>query len=106
MIGMPVRLHRRSPTVQAVPKNRGEFIKLQFVDKVVDISVNVQKLTLTVRVPHITELANRSKLARVQHNDKVVDVLVAVHLKTPSSLQCVPCRKLRKSHIRFFDWNS
>ena len=36
------------------------FTKLQFIDKVVDISVNMQKLTPTVQVPHAQQ---KDKLA-------------------------------------------
>ena len=46
MIVVPVRLR------MSRPEKPWRFIKLQFIDKVVDISVNMQKLTPTVRVPH------------------------------------------------------
>ena len=75
-----------------------EIIKLQFSDEVVVVSVDMQRSVQT--------MLKTVEGAQVQHNDKVTDVPVGVHLKTASSSQCVPCRKLRKSHIIFFDGDS
>ena len=65
------------------------FIKLQFIDKVVDISVDMQRSLQTV--------LNTVEGAQVQLNDKLVDVQVEMNRKFTQS---VPCRKPRKSHIR------
>ena len=43
MIDVPVVLHRQIPKVQSVQKKSWRVIKLQFTEKVVDISVDVER---------------------------------------------------------------
>ena len=49
MIDVPVVLHRQIPKVQPVQKKPWRVIKLQFTDKVVDISVDVERSVRTMQ---------------------------------------------------------
>ena len=67
------------------PEEPWRVIKLQFIDKVLDISVNMRRSVRTVQ--------KTVEGAQVQHSDKFVDVLVAVHRKTA---QVLPMRTVQK----------
>ena len=49
VIDVPVVLHRQIPKVQSIQKKTWKVIKLQFTDKVVDISVDVERSVRTVQ---------------------------------------------------------
>ena len=67
MIGVSVRLQRQVSNSSSRPEKRWRFIKLQFIGKVVDISVNMRRSVRTVQ--------KTVEGAQVQDNDKVIDVL-------------------------------
>ena len=74
MIDVPVVLHRQIPKVLSVQKKPWIVIKLQFTDKVVDISVDVERSVRTMQ--------KTVEGAQEKQNDEFVDVQVLPNFRT------------------------
>ena len=72
MIDVPVRLHRQVP-ISSCPQKPWRFFKLQFIDTVVDISVDMQRSVQTV--------LKTVEGAQVQHDHKFVGVRFEMYRK-------------------------
>ena len=81
----PVVQHKKAPTLRTVQKIV-ETPQGQFLDKVVDMLVGVQRQVPVVQ--KMQKIAEVAEVHQVQFLDNVVDVIVVMRRQVPTSANC------------------